>query len=42
MVDHILEIPRLEVFGDTFFSCNTSELRNNLARNKDDIEVVIS
>ena len=43
MVDHILEIPRLLVFGVKWFSCDTTKfcLGNNSAWNKDDIKVVI-
>ena len=43
MVDHILENPTLAVFGVKSFNCDTTKLclRNNLALNKDDIEVVI-
>ena len=43
MVDYILEIPRLVVFGVKCFIYYTKEsnLRNNLAWNKDEIEVVI-
>ena len=43
MVDHILEIPRLVVFGVTCLNCNIKKLwlRNNPSWNKDDIEVVI-
>ena len=40
MVDYILEIPRLLVFGVKCFNCETTKsyLRNNPALNKDDIE----
>ena len=43
MVDRILEIPRILVFGDKCFKCDTTKLylRNNPAWNKDDIEVLI-
>ena len=43
IVDHILEIPTMVVFGVNCFNCETSKLciRNNPAWNKDDIEVVI-
>ena len=39
MVDHILEIPRLVVFGIKCFESATTKLilRNNSAWNKDDI-----
>ena len=42
-IDHILEIQRLVVFGVTSFNCDNTKsyLRNNPARNKDNIEVVI-
>ena len=44
MVDHILEIPGLEVFSFKCFNCELTKLylQNNPAWNKDDIEVVIS
>ena len=43
MVDHILEIPRLVVFGVKCFNCNTTKLylRNSPTKKKDDIAVVI-
>ena len=43
MVDHILEIPTLVVFGVKWFDCDNTKLclRNNSAWNKDDIEAVI-
>ena len=43
MVDHIFEIPRLEVFGVKCLACDITKrfLRNNPAWNRDDIEVVI-
>ena len=42
MVDLILEIPRLVVFDVKCFDCDTTKLylRNNPARNKDDIDVI--
>ena len=43
MVNYILEIPGLVVFGVKCFNCNTSKfyLRNNPIKKKDDIAVVI-
>ena len=43
MVDHILETPRLLVFGVKCFHCDTAKLnlQDNPAWNKDDIEVLI-
>ena len=43
MVDYILEIPTLIVFGVKCFDCDNTKLclRNNPAWNKDDIEAVI-
>ena len=43
MVDHILEIPSLDVFGVKCFSWDTTKLclRNTAAWNKDDMKVVI-
>ena len=42
MVDLILEIPRIVVFDDKCFNCDTTKLylRNNPAWNKDDIDVI--
>ena len=44
MVDHILEIPRLLVFGGKCYNCDATNyiFINNLAWNTDDIEVVIN
>ena len=43
MVDQILKISTLVVFGAKCFNCDTTQLgfQNNPAWNKDDIEVVI-
>ena len=43
MLDHILEIIGIAVFGVKCLSCDTTELclRNNPTWNKEDIEVVI-
>ena len=42
MVDHILKIPRLEVFGVKCFYCDTTQsyLQNNPTSDKDNVTIL--